>query len=407
MPMDRRTLLGATGGAVLAMAGRARSQGQTTIKIGVLNDESGIYKDLSGPVSVECIRQAVREMAGHGVTAEVLVGDHQNKPDIGAGIVRQWFDRDGVDMVADVPNSAVALAVANVCREKDKVFVDSGAGTVDLTGKQCSPNTIHWTFDTWMLAHSTGGAMVKQGGTKWFFITADYAFGLALEHDTAAFVTGAGGAVVGSAKHPQGTSDFSSLLLQAQASGANVIGLCNAGADTVNCIKQAAEFGLDRSKTRLAGLLLFISDVHALGLPVAQGLVLSSTYYWDLNDRTRAFANRVAPRIGGVRPGMGQAGGYAGTLHYLKAVVAMGSAQAKRSGVATVARMKAMPTDDDCFGQGSIRADGRVLHSCCLFQVKAPSASKGSWDYYELLDTIPADQAFRPLSEGGCAFVHG
>jgi branched-chain amino acid transport system substrate-binding protein len=407
MPMSRRTLLGATSAAVLARAGRARAQDQATIRIGVLNDESGIYKDLGGPVSAECTRQAVREMAGHGVTAEVLVGDHQNKPDVGAGIARQWFDRDGVDVVVDVPNSAVALAVANVCREKDKVFLDSGAGTVDLTGKQCSPTTVHWTFDTWMLAHSTGSAMVKQGGTKWFFITADYAFGYALEHDTAAFVKSAGGTVVGAVKHPPGTSDFSSFLVQAQGSGANVIGLCNAGSDIVNCIKQAAEFGIDPSKTRLAALLLFISDVNALGLAAARGLVLSSTYYWDLNARTRAFADRVAPRLGGVQPGMGQAGCYAGTLHYLKAVAAMGAAEAKRSGTATVERMKAMPTDDDCFGQGSIRADGRVLHPCYLFEVKAPGESKGPWDYYKLLNTIPADQAFRPVSEGGCALVRG
>ena len=407
MPMSRRRLLGASSAAVLALGGRSRAQDQATLKIGVLNDESGIYKDLSGPVSAECVRQAVREMAGHGVSAEVLVGDHQNKPDVGAGIVRQWFDRDGVDMVMDVPNSAVALAVANVCREKDKVFINSGAGTVALTGAQCSPTTVHWTYDTWMLAHSTGGALVKQGGTKWFFITADYAFGAALEHDTAAFVKGAGGTVAGSVKHPPGASDFSSFLLQAQASGANVIGLCNAGADTVNCIKQAAEFGLDRGKTRLAALLLFISDVNALGLAAAQGLVLSTTYYWDLNDRTRAFASRVASRIGGVRPGMDQAGCYAGTLHYLKAAAAMGPAEAKRSGKATVERMKVMPTDDDCFGPGSIRADGRALHPCYLFAVKTPGESKGPWDYYKLLDTIPADQAFRPMNEGGCALLRG
>jgi len=406
MHLGRRTLLGAA--SATALAGQSRAQDRVTVKIGVLGDQSGPYKDLSGSVAVECVRQAVREMAAQGIVAEVLVGDHLNKPDVGAGIVRQWFDRDGVDMVTDIPNSAVALAVASVCREKDKVFINSGAGTVDLTGAQCSPNTVHWTYDTWMLAHSTGGAMVKQGGTKWFFITADYAFGTALERDTAAFVRDAGGTVTGSVRHPPGASDFSSYLLQAQASGAGVIGLCNAGADTVNCIKQAAEFGLGKGGTRLAALLIFISDVKALGLAVAQGLVLSSTYYWDLNDRMRAFAARMQPRIGAVRPGMDQAGCYAGTLHYLKAVAAMGAAEAKRGGGrAVVERMKAMPTDDDCFGPGTIRADGRALHPCYLFRVKAPGESKGAWDYYTLLDTIPADQAFRPLGEGGCALLRG
>ena len=405
MQLKRRTLLAAT--AAASVARRSRAQDRAVIRIGVLGDQSGPYKDLSGPVAAECVRQAVREMAGQGIAAEVLVGDHQNKPDVGAAIVRQWFDRDGVDMVTDIPNSAVALAVANVCREKDKVGINSGAGTVDLTGAQCSPNTVHWTYDTWMLAHSTGGAMVRQGGTKWFFITADYAFGTALEHDTAAFVTGAGGTVAGSVRHPPGASDFSSFLLQAQASGANVIGLCNAGADTVNCIKQAAEFGLGKGQTRLAALLIFISDVNALGLAVAQGLVLSTTYYWDLNDRTRAFAARMQPAIGGVRPGMDQAGCYAGALHYLKAVASLGTADAKRSGRVVVERMKAMPTDDDCFGPGTIRADGRALHPCYLFQVKAPGESRGPWDYYTLLATIPADQAFRPAGEGGCALVRG
>ena len=263
MQTTRRTILAAAGAAALTRPLRAQS---TALKIGVLNDQSGIYKDLSGPVSVACVKQAIAEMTPHGITAEVLVGDHQNKPDIGAAITRQWIDRDGVDMVIDIPNSAVALAVANVCREKDKVYINSGAGTVDLTGSQCAATTVHWTYDTWMLAHSTGGAMVKQGGTHWFFITADYAFGAALEKDTTAFVKSAGGTVVGSIKHPPGATDFSSYLLQAQASGANVIGLCNAGSDTVNCIKQAAEFGLDRGKTKLAALLVFISDVNALGL---------------------------------------------------------------------------------------------------------------------------------------------
>ena len=405
MFLKRRALLGAAAAAAALPLSRARGQ-QPVLKIGVLGDQSSLYRDLSGPVSVACVQQAVKEMGAQGLRAEVVVGDHQNKPDVGAGLVREWIDRDGVDMITDVPNSAVALAVAGVAREKNKVYINSGAGTVDLTGSQCSPNTIHWTYDTWMLAHSTGGAMVKQGGDSWFFLTADYAFGAALERDTAAFVTSEGGKVLGSVKHPLATADFSSYLLQAQASGAKVIGLCNAGSDTVNCIKQAAEFGISRGgKTRLAALLIFISDVHALGLQSAQGLILSNSFYWDLNDRTRAFTKRVQGAIGDVRPGMNHAGCYAGTLHYLKTAAAMGAAEAKKSGAATVARMKAMPTDDDCFGAGRICEDGRTLHPAFLFEVKTAAESKAPWDYYRLLQTTPADQAFRPMSEGGCPLV--
>ncbi|WP_048860622.1 ABC transporter substrate-binding protein, partial [Acidisphaera rubrifaciens] len=338
---------------------------------------------------------------------EVLVGDHQNKPDIGTSIARQWIDEKGVDMITDVPNSAVALAVASVCAEKDKVYINSPAATADLTGSQCKPTTIHWTMDTWMLAHSTGGAMVKAGGDTWFFITADYAFGHALERDTSNFVKGAGGKVLGEVKAPLGTSDFSSFLLQAQTSGAKVIGLCNAGADTVNCIKQAGEFGITASGVKLGGLLVFISDIHALGLATARGLVLTDSFYWDLNDRTRAFSTRLQPKIGDRRAGMGQAGCYGGTMHYLKTVVAMGgAAAAKKSGTATVARMKAMPTDDDAFGPGKIREDGRALHPVYLFEVKTPAESKGPWDYYKLLATTPADEAFRPMADGHCAMVH-
>jgi branched-chain amino acid transport system substrate-binding protein len=405
--LKRRTLLAASA-AIVAAAPRARAQAGTTLKIGVLGDQSGVYRDLSGPVAIACVRQAVEEMTQHlpGVDIQVLSADHQNKPDVGAAIARGWFDRDGVDMIVDVPNSALGLAIAGVCHEKDKVYINSAAMSADLTGPQCQPTTVHWTMDTWALAQSTGGAMVKAGGTSWFFLTADYAFGAALQRDTTAFVKKAGGTVIGSVKTPFPTADFSSFLLQAQSSGAKVIGLCNAGADTVNSIKQAGEFGLTQAGIKLAGLLVFISDVHALGLQTAQGLNLTESFYWDLNDRTRAFTDRVIKKTDGFHPGMGQAGCYGGTVHYLKAVAAMGAAEAKKSGAATVTRMKAMPTDDDAFGAGSIREDGRGLHPTYLFEVKKPSESKAPWDYYKLVATTPADQAFRPLAEGGCPMVH-
>ncbi len=404
--IQRRSLLAASAATAL-VGSRARAQG-TSLKIGVLGDQSGVYRDLSGPVAIACVRQAIEEMAPHlnGVAIDVVTGDHQNKPDVGASIARQWFDRDGVDMLVDCPNSAVALAVAGVCKEKDKAYINSPAMIADLTGAQCAPTTVHFTMDTWALAHSTGGALVKAGGTSWFFVTADYAFGIALERDTTAFVKQAGGTVVGSVKAPFPTSDFSSFLLQAQSSGAKVIGLCNAGSDTVNSIKQAGEFGLTQAGIKLAGLLVFISDVHALGLQTAQGLNLTESFYWDLNDRTRAFTGRVVKKTDGYHPGMGQAGCYGGTIHYLKAVAAMGVADAKKSGTAVVDRMKSMPTDDDAFGAGSIRQDGRALHPAYLFEVKTPAESKAPWDYYKLVATTPASEAFRPLSEGGCPLVH-
>jgi branched-chain amino acid transport system substrate-binding protein len=408
MPITRRGLMASTAAAAATTLPMARARAQApTIKIGVLNDQSGVYRDISGPGSVACVKQAVidSKAAGRDLQVEVMFADHQNKPDVGTALARQWIDRDKVDMIIDVPQSAVALAVAGVCKELDKVYINSGAASADLTGPQCAPTTVHWTYDTWMLAHSTGAAMVKAGGDSWFFITADYAFGHALQRDTAAFVTGAGGKVLGNVMAPLATSDFSSYLIQAQASGAKVIGLANAGADTVNSIKQAAEFGVVGKGTKLAGLLVFISDVHALGLQAAQGLVVSNTFYWDRDDRTRAFAKRVQPLFGDGKPGMSQAGCYGGTFHYLKAVAAMGVAEAKKSGIATVAKMKSMPTDDDCFGPGSIRADGRALHPVYLYEVKSPAESKYAWDYYKLLATTPADQGFRPLSEGTCKMV--
>ncbi len=403
--LDRRTLLAGTA-ALATIAPRARAQGKPTIKLGVLNDMSGPYRDTGGPLSVACVRQAVKDFGEHGFTVEVINADHGNKPDQGASIARRWFDQDGVDVILDVPTSSVALAVNSVVREKNKVYLNSGAGTVDLTGSQCSPNTVQWTYDVYMLAKSTGGAMVKAGGDTWYFITADYVFGQQLASETSKFVKLAGGTVVGEARYPfPGTADFSSFLLQAQSSGAKVLGLANAGADTINSIKQAVEFGLT-PKMKLAALLMFISDVHGLGLQTAQGLVLTESFYWNMNDRTRAFANRVATLYPDVRPGMDQAGCYGAALHYLKAVDAVGVATAKADGKAVVDKMKAMPTDDDAFGAGSIRQDGRGLFPAYLFQVKSPAESKGPWDYYNLLATTPANEAYRPLSEGGCSLVH-
>ena len=386
---------------------KASAQAANTIKIGVLNDGSGMYRDISGPTAAACARQAVADFGARGFNVEVLVADHQNRPDVGSNIARQWIDRDGVDVLLDVTTSSVALAVNDICREKNKVHLNSSAATSDLTGRACTPNTIHWTYDTWMLAKSTGGAMVRAGGDTWFFITADYAFGHALERDTGGFVRAAGGRVLGQVRTPfPGTTDFSSFLVQAQASRAKVVGLANAGGDTINSIKQAAEFGLTRRGVKLAALLMFISDVHALGLQTAQGLVCTETFYWDLNDRTRAFTQRVLPNMPQqLRPGMAQAGCYSGALHYLKAVADMGVAAAKADGAATVARMKAMPVDDDAFGPTSIRVDGRRIMPAYLLEVKAPGESRGPWDYYKLLQTTPADEAFRPLAEGGCSLV--
>jgi len=381
------------------------AKAQTNVKIGILTDMSSVYSGIGGPGSVAAAKLAVEDFnpAAHGMKVEILSADHQNKPDIGAGIARQWFDRDGVDVILDVPNSGVSLAVSGVAQEKNKIFLVSNAATSDLTGSKCNANTIHWVYDTWMLAHSTGGALVKTGGDSWYFITADYAFGHALQRDTTNFVTAAGGKVVGSSAYPfPGTSDFSSFLLQAQASGAKVVAFANAGADTINSIKQAHEFGITQT---LAGLLVFIADVHGMGLETAQGLVISSTFYWDLDDRKRAFAKRLWDKVPNVRPGMGHAGDYSSALHYLKVAAEMGAAQAKADGAATVARMKAMPTDDDCFGAGSIREDGRKIHPAYLFQVKTPAESKGPWDYYKLLATVPAEEAFRPLKDGACPLV--
>jgi branched-chain amino acid transport system substrate-binding protein len=403
MSLSRRAFAGAA--ATTALLPRLARAQTPTLRIGVLNDQSGPYRDDGGPTSAICTRQAVAEFGNRGFPIEVVVADHQNKPDIGAGIARRWFDQDGVDVIVDVPTSSVALAVASVCREKNKIMLNSGAATTDLTGSQCSPNTVHWTYDTYMLARSTGGAMVRAGGDSWFFLTADYVFGHQLERDTTRFIKEAGGKVLGSASYPfPDTSDFSNLLVQAQASGAKVLGLANSGSDTINCIKQAGEFGLMKSM-KVAAMLMYNSNVHALGLEAAQGLLLTESYYWDLNDRTRAFNERVKPKTPNQWPNMVQAGCYAATLHYLKAVADLGIGPAKASGKDVVARMKAMPTDDDCFGVGKIREDGRKIHPSYLFQAKSPAESKQPWDGLKLVATTPADEAFRPMSEGGCPLV--
>jgi branched-chain amino acid transport system substrate-binding protein len=407
MTISRRALLGTAAAATtLPLIRPARAQ-SPVIKIGVLNDQSGPYTNTGGITSVICAKQALEDfgVATKGLNVEVITADHQNKPDLAVSIARQWFDRDGVDMLLDVPTSSVALAVQSVVREKNKVYLNSGAASSDLTGAQCSPNFIHWTYDTWMLAKSTGGAMVKAGGDSWYFVTADYAFGKQLQADTTNLVKASGGQVKGSTLYPfPGTSDFSSFLVQAQSSGAKVLGLCNAGADTVNSIKQANEFGVNKSM-KIAALLMFITDVHALGLETAKGLNLTESFYWNLNDGTRAFTNRVRPKTPNNWPNMVHAGCYSATLHYLKTVHDMGAAEAKKDGVATVQRMKKMPVEDDCFGKTTIREDGRNLTPSFLFQVKAPSESKGPWDYYNLVASTPGNEAYRPLADGHCPFV--
>jgi branched-chain amino acid transport system substrate-binding protein len=339
--------------------------------------------------------------ARKGLKVEIVVADHQNKPDVGSSIARQWYDVDHVDVIVDVPTSSVVLAVNQIAREKNKALLVSTGATSDLTGKACSPTAIHWTYDTWALANGTGSAIVKTGGDTWYFLTADYAFGHALERDTEAVVVKNGGKVVGKVRHPFPTADFSSFLLQAQASKAKIIGLANAGADTTNAIKQGAEFGIGRGSQQFAGLLVFLTDVHALGLDKAQGLVLTEAFYWDLNEQTRAWSRRFGERHRGAMPTMVQAGVYSSVLHYLKAVEALKS----DDGPKVIAKMKELPTDDPLFGKGTVRADGRKIHPMYLFEVKKPADSKGAWDYYRVRATIPAEQAFRPLDQGGCELV--
>ncbi len=376
------------------------------VKIGILNDEmTPFFRDIAGKGSVVAAKMAIEDFGApaKGLDVTVLWADHRNSPDFAAEKAREWYDKDGVDAIFDVPNSAVALAVSAVTRKENKVFIDSGAATSDLTGPRCSPNTLQWTYDTWELAHGTGSALVNAGSTTWFFLTVDYVFGYTLERDTSAVVIAAGGSVLGDTKFPRNTQNFSSYLLEAQSSGANVIGLASAGGDTINSIKQAAEFGIAQGGQKLAGLLVFITDVHSLGLKTAQGLVLTSPFYWDLNAGTRAWSDRFMKETGR-RPTMVQAGVYSSVLHYLKAVEAAGSA---KDGFKVVAKMRETPAEDPLFGKSTVRADGRVTHDSYLFEVKTPSESNGPWDYYKLISTIPADKAFRPMSDGGCPLVAG
>ncbi len=391
--------------ALAAMSGSAHAQDKA-IKIGVLNDQSGLYADVTGPNSVLAAQMAIEDsgMLAKGWKIEVVVGDHQHKPDVGVNIARQWFDREKVDVIVDVPTSSVGLAVNNVVREKNGVFLNSGTGASDITNAQCSPNTIHWAYDTYMLANGTGSALVKNGGDTWFFMTADYAFGSALERDTTNALTALGGKVVGSVRHPLNTADFSSFLLQAQASKAKVIGLANAGGDTINAIKQASEFGVVAGGQKLAGLLMFITDIHSLGLKTANGLNFTEPFYWDLNDNTRAFSKRFQERARNKSmPTTVHAGVYSSLIHYFKVLDAEGTNS--RDGAKIVEKMKALPTDDILFGKGSIQPNGRKIHPAYLFEVKKPEESKGPWDYYRLVATIPADQAFTPLDKSSCPLL--
>jgi branched-chain amino acid transport system substrate-binding protein len=391
--------------AGLGIATPALAQDKT-VKIGVLNDMSSLYADIGGPNSVVAAKMAVEDsgLAAKGWKIDVISGDHQNKPDVGVNMARQWIDSDKVDVIADTPNSGVALAVSNLVRDKNAVLLNSGAATADLTGKACTPNTVSFTYDTYMLANGTGKALTKAGGDTWFFLTSDYAFGHALERDTSAVVTANGGKVLGGVRHPINTSDFSSFLLQAQSSKAKVIGLANAGGDTTNAIKQASEFGIVSGGQKLAALLLFINDVHSLGLKTAQGLSFTESFYWDMNDKTREWSKRLqklSPK--GTMPSMDAAGVYAAVLHYLKALEALGGNP--HDGAKVVAKMKEIPTDDPLFGKGPLRIDGRRIIPAYLFEVKKPEESKYPWDYYKLVATIPPEDAAKPLEASECPLV--
>jgi branched-chain amino acid transport system substrate-binding protein len=402
-----RSALAVAALAAALMSAAAHAE-DINVKVGVLTDMNSLYADDTGPGSVAAAKMAAADfMKEHpNVKVEVISGDHQNKADLAVNIANQWFDVDHVDLVVDVPNSGVALAITQLVAQKNKVFIGSGPATSDLTGPKCNANNVQWTFDTWMLANGTGKAVVKAGGDTWFFLTSDYAFGHALERDTSAVVEANGGKVLGKVRHPINNNDFSSFLLQAQASKAKVIGLANAGGDTINSIKQAAEFGIVKGGQKLAGLLVFVGDIAALGLQTAQGLQFTETFYWDMNDQTRAWTKRWHEVRADPNkwPTMNHAGVYAGTMHYLKARLALGG---NPDGKAVVAKMKETPTDDPLFGKGTIRADGRKIHPAYLFEVKKPEESKYPGDFYKLISTIPADQAFRPLKDGGCPLVSG
>lgn len=406
--VSRRGVL-AAGLAAAMLPGNARAQ-QKPIRIGVLTDMTGPYAANTGPGSILGAQIAIEDFARHrpDIKVELVSADLQLKPDVALSVAANWFDNQGVDVVTDVPLSSAAFAISDLVKQKDKIALFTGAASADITGKRCGPNHLQWTYDTWSMPNAVVNATVKEGGDTWFFITADYAFGHSLEKDAASFVTAAGGKVLGAARAPfPGTTDFSSFLVQAKASGAKVIGLANGGGDTINCIKQAAEFGIMKGGQKVAGLILLIHDVHGIGLGAAQGVLLTEPFYWNLNDGTRDFARRYAARNGGVVPGSVHAAQYSSVTHYLKAVAALGVDKAKASGRAAMLQMQAMPADDPAFGKGQVRKDGRVIHEMHLFEVKAPGDSKGPWDYYKLLRTVPADQAFRPMDAGGCPLVQG
>lgn len=389
--------------ALLGLAATAQAQAQgNTVRIGVLTDMSSLYADVAGPGAVAAVKMAVADFGNQvlGKKIEVISADHQNKPDVAAAIARQWFDQ-GTDMITDLTTSSVALAVQEVAREKNKVIIVNGAASSDLTGKNCAPTSIHWTYDTTALANGTGSAVVKAGGTTWFFITADYAFGHALERDTTAVVKENGGKVLGHALVPLNTADFSSYLLQAQASKAKIIGLANAGGDTINAIKQGAEFGIVKGGQKFAGLLIFITDVHSLGLQTAQGLELTSAFYWDLNDKTRAWSKRYFAQTG-KEPAMVQAGDYSATLNYLKAVKAANSLDAG----AVMKELRSGPINDFMTNNGEIMPDGSLVREMFLFEVKAPSESKGEWDLYKLVRAIPGPEAFKRPHGNQCPLVN-
>jgi branched-chain amino acid transport system substrate-binding protein len=404
MTMKRRTVLGAAALASATPLYRPRAQAKPVVRIGVINDQSGPYRDVNGPTGVICARQAVQEFAAGDFDVEVLSADHQNKPDVAVSLAREWFDQRGVDIIIDIAASSCALALAAIVREKNKIMIATSTATSDLTGKACTPNSMHWVFDTYMEAKSTGGAMVKAGGDTWYFITPNYAFGEATQRDTTRFVEAAGGKVLGAQVYPfPETTDYSAFLVKAQASGAKILGICGAGADLINIVKQAHEFGLSQTMN-LAAMVAYTTDIRSIGIEMAAGTRLSETYYWDLNERTRAFQKRIQPKVT-LWPNMAQAGDYSCTLHYLKAVADMGAAVAKADGAATVARMKSMPTDDDCFGPGRIRDDGRKIHPAYLFEVKQPAESRHDWDLYKPIGVTPAEEAFRPLSDNACPLV--
>lgn len=403
MPIKRRAVLTASASFSFGLAVSKRIHAQTVarkVRIGVLTDMSGPYKDLGGPNVAVCARQAVQDsgVTARGLDVEILAADHQNKPDIGVEIARQWFDQENVDCLLDINNSAVAIALTGLCQERDKVQLNTGAASSDIIGKFCTPNLIHWTFDSWENGHTTCVPIVAKGAKRWFFITADYTFGHNTERDATGFITKVGGSVVGSAAYPfPATSDFSSFILKALSSKADVLGLATSGVDTISIVKQAAEFGLQQQGMQVAGLSMYINDVHGIGLETGQGLLLSEMFYWDASDRTRAFANRVRTAMNGAAPNQEQAGAYSGVFNYLKAVAQLGDAGS--SGRAVVQWLKQSGIDDDALGPGKVRADGQALHPSFLFQVKKPVESRGPWDLYNLVDTVPAEQSFRPMAE--------